>query len=131
MPVLKFFSMLLNFTQNTNLTDMIQESKPAYLNYYNYHDDQSACSIYKWNDQCVFDQCRMAQTILKHDQIELVQEKNDPKQSKIGFKNAAFLGFKALEHANKNKNLPYCLGRVFQDPSEFVRYSFFVKSQNS
>ena len=91
---------------------MIQESKPAYLNYYNYHDDQSACSIYKWNDQCVFDQCRMAQTILKHDQIELVQEKNDPKQSKIGFKNAAFLGFKALEHADKKKNLPYCLGSV-------------------
>ena len=94
---------------------MIQESKPAYLSYYTYHDDDSACSIYKWNDQCVFDQCRMAQTILKHDQVELVQEKNDPKQSKIGFKNAAFLGFKALEHADKNKNLPYCLGRVFQD----------------
>ena len=95
---------------------MIQESKPAYLSYYTYHDDDSACSIYKWNDQCVTDQCRVAQTILKQDQVEKIQEQSDPKQSNNGFKNAAFLGFKALEHANKNKNLPYCLGSVSRPP---------------
>ena len=47
----------------------------SYLSYYAHYEDGSASAFYKWNDQCLKDQCEMAETILNTDNVEQYQGK--------------------------------------------------------
>ena len=61
--------------QSTAVVANKKKNTTSYLSYYAHYEDGSASAFYKWNDQCLKDQCEMAETILSTDNVEQYQGK--------------------------------------------------------
>ena len=89
--------------------------------------DGSACSLYKWGDQCDVNKCNFVETLMKADDVE----KSMSKSQAFGmhFQNGADLAISSVTHLSQNQRLPYCPG--VQEMAHDKLILFFTASDAS
>lgn len=84
----------------------ISEATRGYVTSYAFHDS-GACSYYKWDQQCVPDNCRMARVLGGHAVEDSYQDYTSGDTDEVT--NALSLAYTSMEHSKKNPQLPLCI----------------------